>query len=133
MKLPSARLMAGIAAAALGALAMPTAAADNETSSSPAEIRFLLQSIEQSGCDFYRNGSWHTAPDARTHLARKYEALEKQYPVRSADAFIEAVAARSSSTGEPYRVRCPGEPIVESEAWFRQVLARRRQGSSPSR
>jgi Family of unknown function (DUF5329) len=123
MSLTSARLMVGLLAVALGALATPAAAAGNGTAVTPAEI-------ERSGCDFYRNGSWHTASDARAHLARKYDAVQKQHPMRSADAFIEAVATRSSSTGEPYRVRCPGEPIVDSGAWFRQALSSRRQGGA---
>jgi Family of unknown function (DUF5329) len=130
MTLTSARLMVGLLAVALGALATPAAAAGNGTAASPAEIEFLLQAIERSGCDFYRNGSWHTASDARAHLARKYDAVQRQHPMRSADAFIEAIATRSSSTGEPYRVRCPGEPIVDSGAWFRQALASRRQGGA---
>jgi hypothetical protein len=36
------------------------------------EIQYLLLSVERSGCEFYRNGSWHPGPEARAHLTRKY-------------------------------------------------------------
>ena len=130
MKSLGARIIAGIAAAALGALGAPAVDAANEASSSPAEINYLLQAVEQSGCDFYRNGGWHAGAQARAHLARKYEAVQKQHPLRSTEAFIDEVASRSSASGEPYRVRCPGEPPVASDVWFRRVLARYRQGGS---
>lgn len=128
-----ARLLAALAAAALAAVAATLASAATEAASSPAEIQYLLRAIEQSGCDFYRNGSWHAAADARAHLARKYEAAQKHTPLHSADDFIEQVASRSSATGEPYRVRCSGEPVVTSGTWFRQVLARYRQAGSNAR
>ncbi len=93
------------------------------------EIQFLLQAMEHSGCEFYRNGSWHPGPEARAHLTRKYQAVDAKGLIRTTDDFIRRVAAESSLSGMPYRVRCvPAEPM-SSEAWFRQELARfRKQG-----
>jgi Family of unknown function (DUF5329) len=133
MNRPVARLLAALAAAALAVLPVTLASAATEAASSPAEIQYLLRAIEQSGCDFYRNGSWHAAAAARAHLARKYDAVQKHTPLKSADDFIEQVASRSSATGEPYRVRCSGEPVVTSGIWFRQVLARYRQAGNNAR
>jgi len=97
------------------------------------EIQSLLAAMEQSGCEFYRNGSWHTPTDARAHLARKLAEVEKGQPPKSADEFIEVVATRSSISGEPYRVRCPGVAPIASAVWFRQTLERSRQTAAPTR
>jgi hypothetical protein len=88
------------------------------------EIHFLLQRVEHSGCEFYRNGNWHPGPEARAHLTRKYQAVDAKGLIRTTDDFIRRIAAESSLSGTPYQVRCgPTEP-VSSEAWFRQELAR---------
>jgi hypothetical protein len=87
--------------------------------------------MEHSGCEFYRNGSWHPGADARAHLTRKYEAVDAQGLILTTDDFIRRVAAESSLSGTPYRVRCvPAEPM-SSETWFRQELARYRKRDRP--
>ena len=96
-----------------------------------SEIQFLLLKVEQSGCEFYRNGTWHPGPEARAHLTRKYQAVDAKGLIRTTDDFIRRVAAESSLSGTPYRVRCgPAEP-VSSEDWFRQELARYRKLGRP--
>jgi hypothetical protein len=111
---------------AIHAFAQPTRPA-------PEEIQSLLAAMEQSGCEFYRNGDWHTAVEARAHLARKLAEVEKRHPPRSADEFIDVVATRSSISGEPYRVRCPGVAPTASATWFRQTLERSRRSAVPAR
>jgi Family of unknown function (DUF5329) len=91
------------------------------------EIQYLLQKVEHSGCEFYRNGNWHPGPEARAHLARKYQAVEARGLIRTTDDFVRKVGAESSLSGTPYRVRCGKAEPVSSEAWFRQELARYRQ------
>ena len=56
-------LLAGLALAALSsvATAAPSAAAQREISG-------LMQALERSGCRFQRNGSWHDAAEAKSHL-----------------------------------------------------------------
>jgi hypothetical protein len=106
----------------------PAAGSDQRTQD---EIQFLLQAMENSGCEFYRNGSWHPGPAARAHLTRKYQTVDAKGLIRTADDFIQRVAAESSLSGTPYRVRCaPAEPM-SSEAWFRRELARYRGQGRP--
>jgi hypothetical protein len=62
--------------------------------------------------------------DARDHLQRKYDWARKRHLAGSAEEFIERAASRSSLSGKPYRVRCPGRPEVESQRWFHEVLRR---------
>ncbi len=37
------------------------------------EVNFLLGYVEGSGCEFYRNGSWHDSKAAQQHLRDKYK------------------------------------------------------------
>jgi hypothetical protein len=115
--------VAGLAAACivLGG-APPTVAASTSASE---DIQYLLDAIERSGCEFYRNGSWYAAAEARSHLAGKYREVDKRRPMRSAEDFIEWVGTSSSMSGEPYRVRCPGSDAITSAEWFRRALERR--------
>lgn len=126
------RILNLMAAGAITALLAAHAAAQ-PTRAATEEIQALLAAMEQSGCEFYRNGSWHTAVEARAHLARKLADVERRDPPRSADEFIDVVATRSSISGEPYRVRCPGLAPIGSATWFRQALERSRQTAAPTR
>jgi Family of unknown function (DUF5329) len=90
------------------------------------EINYLLGFIENSGCEFYRNGSWYDSKKAQTHLRDKYELLAARDQINTAEDFIEKAATKSSLSGRPYRVRCRGEDAVSSNPWLRDVLARYR-------
>lgn len=90
-----------------------------------AEIERLLSFVEGSGCEFYRNGTWHKARAARSHLERKYRYLLERGLVRSAEDFIERAASSSSASGEPYRVRCGGRTRASAE-WLAEELSRHR-------
>lgn len=108
-------LAAALAAAPLGA---PTR----------AEIDALLGRLESSGCEFHRNGSWHSAPEAVAHLRRKLAYLEDHGLVASVEQFIERAGTSSSLSGEPYLVRCGGAAPVKSSAWLQgQLQAMRAQ------
>lgn len=96
------------------------------------EIGDLIGALGHSGCEFERNGSWHDAQRAQAHLQRKYEWLRKRDLAGPAEQFIDRAASRSSVSGKPYRVRCPGKPVVDSATWFRGVLQRLR-ANDPSR
>jgi hypothetical protein len=82
----------------------------------------LLFRLEASGCEFNRNGTWHTATDAKSHLLRKLQYLEDSGAVQTTDQFIELAASRSSTTGQPYLVKCADGASVESSAWLRSQL-----------
>jgi hypothetical protein len=121
------RLVAGFAVACIVVGGAPATVAASTSASQ--DIQYLLDAIERSGCEFYRNGSWYAAAEARSHLAGKYREVNKTRPVRSAQDFIEWVGTSSSMSGEPYRVRCPGSDAITSAEWFRRALERR----SPSK
>lgn len=87
-----------------------------------AEIDALLGRLQASGCQFNRNGSWHNAAEARTHLLRKLDYLEGKNLVSSTEQFIEQAASKSSSSGKPYLVRCGQAAAVESGPWMSSEL-----------
>lgn len=86
------------------------------------EIDALLGRLESSGCQFYRNGSWHSGAEAKDHLLRKLEKIESERTVQSTEQFIDLAASRSSASGQPYMVRCAGVAAVESGVWLRSRL-----------
>jgi hypothetical protein len=94
------------------------------------EVEELLQAIEHSGCEFFRNGSWHSGSETRQHLARKYEGVRRTQTLTSAEDFIDGVATRSSASGLPYRVRCPGAAELPSGQWLHALLERQRRAAS---
>jgi DNA-binding transcriptional ArsR family regulator len=106
-------------AAALASRAAPSAPAR-------AEIDHLLGHLAASGCEFYRNGKWYPASQAREHLQKKYEYLLKKDLVDTAEQFIDRAASESSRSGEAYRVRCGGASPLTSREWLGEVLQRYR-------
>ena len=117
------RLVAAVVIAGIVLVGAPARA--EPPASAPEDVQYLLDAIGRSGCEFYRNGSWYAAADARSHLASKYRQVDKKRPVRSVQDFIDWVGTGSSMTGEPYRVRCPGSDAMASAEWFRRELERR--------
>lgn len=95
------------------------------------EITYLFSYLEQSGCEFNRNGTWHTAQDASAHLRKKFAYLERHDLLSSAEDFIVGAASASSVSKQPYLVRCPQAPVVESGSWFTHVLKTYRQSRHP--
>jgi hypothetical protein len=94
-----------------------------------AEINYLLEFVESSGCEFYRNGTWYDSKKARTHLQSKYEILAARDRIKTAEEFIENAATRSSVSGLNYQVRCTGGKPGASAEWLRAALERYRQGA----
>jgi hypothetical protein len=95
-----------------------------------AEIDALLAALQTSGCEFQRNGSWHGAAEARTHLLRKLEYIEKRSTLPSAEKFIELAASSSSASGRAYEVRCNGA-VQPSAQWFGKQLQKIRAPGGP--
>jgi hypothetical protein len=94
-----------------------------------AEIDYLLGFIEQSGCQFYRNGSWYDSKKAEAHLRGKYEYLAAKGTIKSAEDFIEQAATRSSLSGKAYAIKCGSAPVVTTDQWLRVALARYRSSA----
>ncbi|WP_367344627.1 DUF5329 domain-containing protein [Stenotrophomonas bentonitica] len=111
----STRLILTIAAALIAVVGNATAA-PSETAR--REIASLIGALDGSTCRFQRNGSWHDAAEARAHLQRKYDYLLKKDKVDTAEQFIERAASRSSMSGKPYRIACPGQPEQTAASWF---------------
>lgn len=87
-----------------------------------AEINALLDRLESSGCQFNRNGSWHTATEAKAHLLSKLSYFETRGTLQSAEQFIDLAASKSSVTGKTYQVVCAGTPSTESKLWLSREL-----------
>ena len=107
--------------------------ADFTSTSARVEIDTLLSRLEQSGCEFYRNGGWYSATEAKSHLRKKLQAAGAVQ--NSTELFIDRLASKSSMSGKPYLVRCSGSEPVESKAWLTDQLrrcARRRSASEAS-
>jgi len=85
-----------------------------------AEITSLIEAVRESGCDFNRNGSLHSAEAAAEHLELKY-SRGKPY-ADSAEAFIERLASKSSWSGKPYEMICDGETQPAGD-WLTVTLA----------
>jgi hypothetical protein len=86
------------------------------------ETNVLLDRLESSGCQFNRNGTWHTGAEAKAHLLNKLDYLEKKSAVQSTEQFIDLAATKSSMSGTPYQVRCANAAPVESKQWLSREL-----------
>jgi hypothetical protein len=93
------------------------------------EINHLLGLIENSGCEFFRNGTWYDAQRAAAHLRAKYEALTANGQIESAEDFIDKAASSSSLSGQAYLMRCGGGAPMTTHQWFTAALARHRGAS----
>jgi len=115
--------MAALACAAAGA-ALTTGPAWAGPTPAPvrAEINALMARLESSGCQFFRNGDWHSGAEAKTHLLRKLDAVEGKTTVAKTEQFIELAATRSSSSGQAYQVRCGASTPVPSATWLGSQL-----------
>lgn len=91
------------------------------------EILSLLQRLQDSGCEFNRNGSWYSGAEARGHLLKKLDYLESHdAKLQRSEDFIQQAASSSSMSGKPYLVRCAASAPVESRAWLTQELTKLR-------
>ena len=117
-------LLSLLAPVVAGAAPLPPAAR--------AEVDALLNRLQTSGCEFNRNGSWHAGAEAKAHLLKKLDYLERKDLVSTAEQFIERGASSSSMSGKPYLVRCAGKAPVESAAWLKAELQQVRAGRAAS-
>jgi hypothetical protein len=95
------------------------------------EVEQLLARLAASGCKFQRNGSWHSATDARAHLEKKYRYLLDKRLVGTSEDFISMAATKSSTSGTPYRVQCGTQEPMPSAVWLTARLGEVRATKSP--
>jgi hypothetical protein len=105
----------------LGLFLVPVARAEIPTNVQ-IEVNFLLGYVEGSGCEFYRNGTWHDSKAAQVHLRDKYKWLVARNLINTTEDFIERAATESSFSGLPYQVRCNGGATLTSNQWLREEL-----------
>jgi hypothetical protein len=86
-----------------------------------AEIDFLLDYVETSGCTFIRNGKEHKPESARSHLELKRKRGKRYY--NSTEEFIEKIASSSSWSGKPYMIRCGDSEPQPIEGWYMAALS----------
>ena len=108
-------------------LASTAAFAEPLPPAAKAEVIAMLNRLEASGCEFNRNDRWHSAAQARAHLQRKLDEVEKRAAVKTAEGFIYLAASKSSVTGAAYQVRCSGQAPEPSTAWLLKQLAELRR------
>ncbi|MEG0149301.1 MAG: DUF5329 domain-containing protein [Comamonas sp.] len=90
------------------------------------EIAHLQDYLKNSGCEFQRNGSWHSSVQARDHLQKKYDYLVKKDLLQSAEDFIARAATESSISHKAYEVRCAGKAVEPASSWLQAELKRYR-------
>ena len=90
------------------------------------EVEHLLAFLENSDCEMIRNGRSHSGEEAVKHVRRKYDYYRND--IASTEDFIELSASRSTMSGKPYKVHCPGQPPVNSRDWLLTELGAFRAG-----
>jgi hypothetical protein len=104
------------AAIAMGPL--PARADDAGTS----EIQHIIAFVRDSSCTFIRNGSDYASSAAADHIAMKAGYAGSK--IKDGDTLIDLVASKSSMSGKPYYVQCPGQAKTESAVWLHGELDR---------
>jgi Family of unknown function (DUF5329) len=110
-------------ALALAAAAATTPARAAVGAAEAARVERLLQFVEaQKQAKFIRNGTAYSAKEAAQFLRAKYAKMGEH--VTTASQFIEQIAARSSTTGQPYMMRFPDGRTLPSAQVLAEELAR---------
>jgi hypothetical protein len=85
------------------------------------KIEQLISAIaELQGATFIRNGAEHTAAEAADHLRMKWRAAGDE--IATAEQFIEAIASKSSTSGQPYQIRMADGEVMEAGEFLRKRL-----------
>lgn len=67
------------------------------------------------------------APQRRAVICSAYDQLRRRDLLDSAEQFIERAASRSSVSGRPYRIACPGQAEQNTSDWFAERLRMQRK------
>ena len=103
-----------------------TTRAEPPSPAAAREIQHLIEHLQNSGCEFMRNGSWYDSGKAADHLRQKYDYLQKKGWVSTAEDFITRAGSESSMSHKPYEVRCAGKAAEPSGPWLQAELKRYR-------
>jgi hypothetical protein len=92
------------------------------------EINHLLDFIEQSHCEFFRNGTWYTDSRAiREHAERKLRYFLEKGRIKTTEDCIAWAGTRSEISGQPYKVRCGSNPPEYTAPWLTREIDRYRK------
>jgi len=92
------------------------------------EIDHLLAFLENSECQYERNGKIHTGKDTLNHVKKKNKYFKNK--IDSTEKFIEYSATKSTMSGKYYMVLCKDSPKVKTQDWLLQELKNYRSKDS---
>ena len=92
------------------------------------EIDHLLIYVENTECQYERNGKLHAGMNSVEHIKKKYNYFKSK--IDSAEKFIELSATKSTMSGKFYMVLCKGKPEIKSQEWLLQELKSYRSKNS---
>lgn len=82
-----------------------------------ARIEHLISSVEKlEGAKFIRNGTEYNPKDAGSHLRMKLGKVGDK--VKTAEDFIDGIAAKSSTSGKPYQIRKADGTLTDTRPYF---------------
>jgi hypothetical protein len=84
------------------------------------EIDHLLKFLENSECQYERNGKIHSGKNTLDHVKKKYNYFKSK--INSTEKFIEYSATKSTMSGKYYMVLCKDKPKVKTHDWLLQEL-----------
>lgn len=83
-------------------------------------IKRLILAVKNEGAVFIRNGSEHSAAEAADHLESKWNSARDE--IETAEEFIEQIGSKSSTSGDPYRIKYADGKVVDAGDFLRQKL-----------
>ena len=104
-------------------ISVPVFASDIQT-----EINHLLEFLQNSECQFERNGKIHSGKNTVNHVRKKYNYFKNK--IDSTEKFIEYSATKSTMSGKYYMVLCKDEPKAITRDWLLQELKNYRSKDS---
>ncbi len=79
-------------------------------------IDALISAVNDSNCQFIRNGKIYTPMESVAHIRKKYNYFKDD--IDSIDTFIEFSATKSMMSGKPYKIKCEGSGTELSSSWM---------------
>lgn len=98
-----------------------TAGASAREAKEDARIEHIISAVEKlPGAVFIRNGTDYDPKEAGAHLRMKLEKAGDR--VKTAEDFIDGIAAKSSISGKPYRIRMADGSVTDTAPYLRSRL-----------
>ena len=93
-----------------------------------SEINHLFAFLENSECQFERNGKIHSGKDTVDHVKKKYNYFKRK--IDSVEKFIEYSTTKRTLPGKYYMVLCKDKPKIKAQDWLLQELKNYRSKDS---